>query len=84
VACGLAKLEGAHAGLFAVNTAPAHRRQGRGRTIVAALLAEASRQGSKVAYLQVTAENEAALALYRPFGFAPVYDYWYRGRASER
>jgi ribosomal protein S18 acetylase RimI-like enzyme len=84
VACGLAKLEGAHAGLFAVNTAPSHRRQGRGRAIVAALLAEVSRQGSRVAYLQVTADNEVALALYRPFGFAPVYDYWYRGRASER
>ena len=84
VACGLVKLEGAHAGLFALNTAPAHRRQGRGRAIVAALLAEASRQGSRVAYLQVTADNEAAGALYRPFGFIPVYDYWYRGRASER
>jgi ribosomal protein S18 acetylase RimI-like enzyme len=84
VACGLAKLEGAHTGLFAVNTAPAHRRQGLGRAIVSALLAEASRQGACVAYLQVTADNEAALALYRPFGFAPVYDYWYRGPASER
>jgi len=84
VACGLAKLEGVHAGLFAVNTAPAHRRQGLARAIVGALLAEASRQGARVAYLQVTSDNEAALALYRPFGFAPVYDYWYRGRASER
>ena len=84
VACGVAKLEGAHAGLFAVNTAPAHRRQGLARAIVSALLAEASRQGARVAYLQVTSDNEAALALYRPFGFAPVYDYWYRGPASER
>ena len=84
VACGLAKLEGTHAGLFAVNTALAHRRKGLGRAVVGALLAEASRQGARVAYLQVTADNEAALALYRPFGFALVYDYWYRGRASER
>jgi N-acetylglutamate synthase len=84
VACGLAKREGVHAGLFAVNTAPAHRRQGLARAIVGALLAEASQQGARVAYLQVTSDNEAALALYRPFGFAPVYDYWYRGRASER
>ena len=84
VACGLAKLEGAHVGLFAVNTAPTHRRRGLGTAIGRALLAEASRQGSRVAYLQVTADNEAALALYRPFGFARVYDYWYRGRASER
>src|SRR6266851_2335045 len=29
VACGLAKLEDAHVGLFAVNIAPTHRRQGR-------------------------------------------------------
>jgi ribosomal protein S18 acetylase RimI-like enzyme len=84
VACGLAKLEDAHVGLFAVHTAPTHRRQGLGRAIVGALLAEASRQGSQIAYLQVTADNEAALALYRSFGFAPVYDYWYRGRALER
>lgn len=83
VACGLAKLENAHAGLFALNTAPTHRRQGLGRAIVGALLAEALRQGSRVAYLQVTADNEAALALYRRFGFARVYDYWYRGRAAE-
>jgi ribosomal protein S18 acetylase RimI-like enzyme len=83
VACGLLKLEGAHAGLFALNTAPAHRRQGLGTAIVGALLAEASRRGSRTAYLQVTADNEAALALYRHFGFAQVYDYWYRGLASE-
>ena len=62
VACGLVKLEGAHAGLFALNTAPAHRRQGLGAAIVGALLAEASRRESRAAYLQVTADNEAALA----------------------
>ena len=84
VACGLVKLEGAYAGLFAVNTAPAHRQRGLGRAVVVALLEEARRRGSRAAYLQVTADNEAALALYRPFGFAVVYDYWYRGRAAER
>jgi N-acetylglutamate synthase len=84
VACGLVKLEGAHAGLFALNTAPAHRRRGLGLAIVSALLADASRHGSRVAYLQVTADNEAALSLYGRFGFAPLYDYWYRGPSSER
>lgn len=84
VACGLAKLEGVHVGLFAVNTAPSHRRQGLGRAIVSTLLAQASRQGSRIAYLQVTADNESALGLYRPLGFASVYDYWYRGPPSER
>jgi N-acetylglutamate synthase len=84
VTCGLVKLEGAYAGLFAVNTAPAHRQRGLGHAVVAALLEEARRRGSHTAYLQVTADNEAALALYRPFGFAAVYDYWYRGREAER
>lgn len=83
VGCGLVKMEGDHAGLFAVHTAPEQRRRGVGRAVVDALLAEARRRGSRTAYLQVTADNEAALALYRPFGFVPVYDYWYRGIASE-
>ena len=78
VACGLVKIEGAHAGLFALNTAPSQRRRGFGLAIVSALLGEAKRQGSRLAYLQVTAENDAALALYLSFGFTPVYDYWYR------
>ncbi len=79
VACGLVKMEGAHAGLFAVNTAQAHRRRRLGIAIVGSLLGEAVRHGARVAYLQVTADNVAALALYRPFGFAAAYDYWYRG-----
>lgn len=83
VACGLLKVEGEHAGLFALCTAPAYRRRGLGAAIVSALLAEATRRESRVAYLQVTADNEAALALYRQFSFAPVYDYWYRGLTSE-
>ncbi len=84
VACGLVKIEGDHAGLFAVHTADQHRGQGLGRAIVAALLAEAMRLGARVAYLQVTAGNVAALALYRHFGFVTAYDYWYRARAGEQ
>jgi N-acetylglutamate synthase len=84
VACGLVKIEGDHAGLFAVHTAEQHRARGLGRAVVAALLAEAMRQGARFAYLQVTAGNAAALALYRHFGFATVYDYWYRARAGEQ
>jgi len=38
VACGLVKLEGAHAGLFALNTAPAHRRRGLGLAIVGTMM----------------------------------------------
>ena len=84
VACGMLKLEGDHVGLFVVNTAETHRGQGCGRAIVAALLGEAVRLGAHTAYLQVTAANAAALALYRHFGFATAYDYWYRARPGEQ
>jgi N-acetylglutamate synthase len=83
-ACGLLKLEDEYAGLFAVHTASAVRGRGLGRAIVAALLAEAVRRGGRTAYLQVTAGNAAALALYRHFAFATAYDYWYRGRPGEQ
>ncbi|MEO8740980.1 MAG: GNAT family N-acetyltransferase [Casimicrobiaceae bacterium] len=84
VACGMLKLEGDHAGLFVVNTAEQHRGQGFGRAIVAALLGEAVRRGARAVYLQVTADNVAAIALYQHFGFVSAYDYWYRARPGEQ
>jgi len=83
-ACGLVKIEGDHAGLFAVTTAESLRGKGLGRAIVAALLKEARRRKARLAYLQVTADNEPALALYRGFGFERAYDYWYRARPGEQ
>jgi len=84
VACGLLKLEADHAGLFAVNTAAAWRGRGLGRAIVAALLAEARQRGATKAYLQVTADNAPALALYAHFGFTVGYEYWYRALRLEQ
>ncbi len=84
VACGLVKFEADHAGLFAVNTAEAHRGLGYGRSIVTALLAEAQRRDARFAYLQVSADNAPALAVYDHFAFATVYDYWYRGCVGEQ
>lgn len=84
VACGLLKLEGDHAGLFALTTAPSRRGRGLGRTVVAALLAEARRRGANTAYLQVTADNASARALYGRFGFSASHEYWYRAREGER
>ncbi|HEX7271152.1 MAG TPA: GNAT family N-acetyltransferase [Casimicrobiaceae bacterium] len=84
IACGLLKIEAGHAGLFAIHTAEAWRGQGFGRAVVAALLDEARRRGAGLAYLQVTAENAPALALYRRFGFTAAHDYWYRAREGEQ
>jgi N-acetylglutamate synthase len=84
VACGLVKFEADHAGLFVVQTAEAHRGRGYGRSIVSALLTEARRRHARFAYLQVSADNAPALAVYGHFGFATAYDYWYRGRVDEQ
>lgn len=84
VACGLAKVEEDHVGLFAVCTAPGLRRKGLGRATVGALLADAQQRGARTAYLQVTAQNAPALALYRRFGFETAYHYWYRAREGEQ
>jgi len=83
VATGLAILEDGHVGLFDVVTRESERRRGRARTIVAALLRWGWEQGARHSYLQVDEANAPAIALYRNFGFAPVYRYWYRGRPGE-
>jgi len=84
VACGQLKLEGDHAGLFAIVTAPAWRGQGLGRAVVAALLAEARRRDASIAYLQVSADNSPPRALYRGFGFWAAREYGYRARSGEQ
>lgn len=84
VATGLTIIEDECAGLFDVATHEQARRRGHARAVVAALLATAREHGARFAYLQVAADNEPALALYRRFGFEERYRYWYRGREGER
>ena len=52
--------------------APSHRRQGVGRGLLEAALAEAGRRGAEAMFLEVAADNAPALALYRSVGFAQV------------
>lgn len=66
------------AGLFDIFTPVAHRGQGHGRRLCAALLAIARRQGASSGYLQVAAENSAAKRLYAGLGFVHAYEYHYR------
>jgi len=83
LATGLTIVENDCAGLFDIITRDDARRRGHARAIVNALLRTAWELGARHAYLQVQAGNEGARRLYRQFGFAERYRYWYRGRAGE-
>lgn len=78
VACGLAVRDGDWVGLFDIVADPSLRGRGFGQKLIASLLAWGWQRGAKSAYLQVMLNNEAALKLYRKFGFREIYPYWYR------
>ncbi len=78
VAVGAVVVTGRLAGIFDVAVHPAHRRRGHGRAITVGLASAAARRGATSTYLQVSADNHPARALYRNLGFAGRYRYWYR------
>lgn len=78
VSSGLARTDGPYVGVFNMRTAEHERGNGHATRLVAALLAWGKRSGATRAFLQVEQTNEPALKMYRRFGFAPCYDYWYR------
>lgn len=80
LATGLTIVEDDCAGLFDIITSDEARRQGHARSVVSSLLATAWELGARHAYLQVKEDNEPARRLYRQFGFAESYLYWYRGK----
>ncbi|AKU17656.1 GNAT family N-acetyltransferase [Luteipulveratus mongoliensis] len=65
------------AGVFGVHVQPAARRQGLARAVMTAAGREAVARGARSTYLQVSADNEAAVALYRSMGFVTHHEYWY-------
>jgi ribosomal protein S18 acetylase RimI-like enzyme len=83
VASGQLACEDGVAGLFDVVVADDARRQGYASALCARLLAWAWEHGMRILYLQVTADNAAAVALYRRFGFGDAYRYHYRARPHE-
>ncbi|WP_367717792.1 GNAT family N-acetyltransferase [Nitratireductor sp. GISD-1A_MAKvit] len=66
------------AGLFEIATRPSWRGRGFGRRVLLSALKWAQNHGAEQAWLQVEADNEAALRLYHAVGFKPVYTYHYR------
>lgn len=65
-------------GVSAVTVAEEHRRQGLATAVMGALYAWAAGRGARWAYLQVTASNAPARALYRRDGFIEHHRYHYR------
>lgn len=65
-------------GLAAIETAPAVRRRGLSRLVLRTLLQWAAQHGAERAMLEVLADNEPAIALYRTLGFGTAHAYHYR------
>jgi GNAT superfamily N-acetyltransferase len=83
VGAGQVALEGELAGIYDLVTVESAQRQGIATGIVQELLLWSWNRGASQAYLQVDADNAAALAVYRKFGFATAYTYHYRARPGE-
>jgi N-acetylglutamate synthase len=75
VAVGLATFTGQSAGIAAMRTKSAHRKQGYARSILRAVAANARVAGAGTLWLQVETENVPAVALYEREGFEVVYHY---------
>jgi len=58
--------------LLRIAIAPAHRRRGRGRAMLNAVLSAATDRGCSRMLLEVDASNSAAIGLYSAAGFVPV------------
>jgi len=72
---------GGEAEIITLGVDPGRRRRGLGRALLAAGLNEAAARGSARLFLEVAADNAAALALYRAAGFSEIgrrADYYHR------
>lgn len=76
-AIGACAVEAPWAGIFAMRTAPEHRRKGMARRVLQGLLGAAHRLGAERAWLQVEAANLTAVRLYACEGFEEAYRYRY-------
>jgi GNAT superfamily N-acetyltransferase len=78
VGVGAGVLENGWLGVFAMGTDPSYRRRGVASAVLRTLLEWAQREGAHSAWLQVEANNAAALALYEAHGFQLSHRYHYR------
>lgn len=69
---GLAQVTATEAEVLTLAVHPGARGRGHGRTLLRRLVDEAAAQGARDLYLEVAADNAAALALYLGEGFQEV------------
>jgi ribosomal protein S18 acetylase RimI-like enzyme len=82
VARGRVACEGDWAGITDVWVSPDHRRRGLAAVVLAELVGWAAERGARTVYLQVRADNPAALALYARLGFATHHAYRYLAQST--
>jgi len=80
VACGLGVISNRYVGLFDITTKKNVRQQGYGTQLLNAMFHWAVKHGATRSYLQVVADNKAAINLYEKFEYKLGYEYWYRIR----
>lgn len=78
VAVGLAVIDEGYISMYDIVTDETFRGRGYGRALVAGFLGAACDAGATNAFLQVSADNDPALRLYRRMGYEIAYPYWYR------
>ncbi len=78
IAIGRATVEDAWVGISVIEVAERYRRQGFARAVMRSLLTWARMLDVRQVYLEVLANNEAALALYESLAFTTHHSYQYR------
>jgi N-acetylglutamate synthase len=78
VAVGRAAVDDGWLGVMAVEVEPAYRRQGLAGAVMAALWQWGAQRNAERGYLQVSADNAPAIALYEKLGYWLHHDYHYR------
>ena len=68
----MARAVAGEAEIISLGVRPDLRRRGLGHRLLTAVMAEAASHGTERLFLEVAADNDAARALYRRAGFAPV------------
>jgi ribosomal protein S18 acetylase RimI-like enzyme len=83
VAVGRGAVDDGWLGVMAVEVEPAYRHQGLAAAVMAALWQWGTEQGARRGYLQVSADNVPAIALYERLGYWVHHEYHYRREPGE-